>query len=799
MESCQSEEEPSISRMNTTTIEQKMEPQVVLEWFERCYDYIENLRLYPDRAREGDPAPYEWTGPVDRYGRPIRTKEEIAIATATRKLIDENEGRDKKVLLWSRLGFDRPCVLAAAYLVRRWGLTAESAVEYIKKGRKGMKISEFYMNALHEYSHMHSIGELLCSDCLCQQTIPMTTITTTIPSKDESSQSMEIKSESYRLPQPKNVLEESIISRIQGLIDVTSEHLKSKLGLHPLNHFYIHRPYAPSYRLATMSSLYGGKNGPEWTTLIDVKLTGKLVTDAEMTLIVNIFKGAEILRQLQLIDFSDNLISCDGITTLCEAFETEEAPELSILLLRNNRIGSRGAAMIAKLFDSKYSLHTLNLANNQIGDAGGLSIIHALILPEKDLFDSEEYKDPDATANASLYSSNQETSKTSKPKPSEDEHLVKNSTVTSLDLSNNALGKESLESLALVMKSNLTLHTLHLDCLTTSRGANYLNHIFHECRTFNKTLQRLSLADSPLSVNTFDHLMRIFDGKSILQQVNLTRCDLTALHLRKSLNKVNYSNYLTHLILSGNKLTDQGASFVTSIFNTGTAKTGPPLKYLDISTCGVTIAGAIPLLRALSSVSTMMFVDISDNNLHGTIPQMKELMSCIPTSSLQFINFSRCHLGVHGSIALFTAIINNNILKSLLLAENEIKDSVDEPLSEYLRVNTSLEVLDLGYNCLTSAGLKRSKLALRVESTSSMERKLKELHINLVGNPCGPYELEYPGMARSKNLLRYGQELLDGDEFRHHISHSAYEDYWQRRKRLSEISTEKWREINFIS
>lgn len=334
MESLHSEEDMSISRMNTVTIETKMELAEVLEWFEKCYDFIENLRLYPDKAREGDPAPYDWTGPVDRYGRPIRTKEEIAIATATRKLIDENEGRDKKVLLWSRLGFDRPCVLAAAYLVRRWGLTAESAVDYIKKGRKGMKISEFYMNALHEYSDMHAIGQLLCSDCLCHQTIPMSIITTIVPSENES---MEKKSEAFRVPQTKNVLEETIINRIQVPIEVVEEPLKSKFGLHPLNHFYIHRPYAPSYRLATMATLYGGKNGPEWTTLIDVRMTGKLINDEEMKQIINVFKGANILRQLQIIDLSDNMISCEGIAALCEALEVEDSPELAVLLLRNNR------------------------------------------------------------------------------------------------------------------------------------------------------------------------------------------------------------------------------------------------------------------------------------------------------------------------------------------------------------------------------------------------------------------------------------------------------------------------------
>jgi Ran GTPase-activating protein (RanGAP) involved in mRNA processing and transport len=780
-----------LSRMNSLDLPSRMELAEVLEWFEKCFDHIENVRLFPDRAREADPAPHDWTGPIDRYGRPIRTKEEIAIATATRKLIDESEGRDKRVLLWSRLGFDRPCVLAAAYLVRRWGLSAESAVEYVKKGRKGTKISDYYMSALTAYSELHSIGELLCQDCLCFQTVPLVTVVT--PGETETA---EKKNEGYRLVLPTNAAQETISLRIQGAVASAPETLRCKLGIQPFNHFYCHRPY-PAQALAVPSL------STDFTVLIDVKISGKLLCDEETKAMVGIFKAAGILRQLHLIDLSDNLISCDGVVALCEALDEEQSPELAILLLRNNRVGPRGAVGLTRLLEPKFSLHTLSLANNQIGDAGGFAIAHALILPEKDLFADEEYKDPDAATNASLYSrpnSDHNKAQSHRSKKAEDEeYLIKNATLTSLDLSNNALGKETLEALAAMIKSNLTLHTLHLDCLdTASRGGTYLNHIFDECRAFNKTLRRLSLTDSTLTVNTFDHLMRVFDGSSPLQRVNLSRCNITALHLRKSVIKATLSNHLTHIILSGNKLSDQGIGFITDLF-LPTARGGPPLRSLDISTCDMTIASAIPLLRAISSKDTMASVDISDNNLHGTIAQMKELSSALAASSLQHLNLSRCRLGVNGSCSLFSSLLVNASLKVLILAENEIKDSVDEPLSEYLRANTSLEVLDLGYNCLTSGGVRKSRGALAVQSNSSLERKVTELHINLIGNPCGPYELEYPGMARSKTLLRYGQERLDGEEFLFHISGSSSEDYWQRRKRMGEISTDTWSNINFIS
>jgi hypothetical protein len=340
MESIQSEDtddQPPLSRMNSAALPTRLEQPEVLEWFEKCYDHIENVRLFPDRAREGDPAPHDWTGPVDRYGRPIRSKEEIAIATATRKLIDESEGRDKKVLLWSRLGFDRPCVLAAAYLVRRWGLSAESAVDFVKKGRKGTKISEHYLAALRAYSELHAIGELLCADCLCHQTVPLATVKTisALPANGEGNQVVEgetlIRTEARRLPLPKNSVEEAISHRLQEMVVSASDSLRSKLGTHPLAHFYCHRSFPPSHSLTAAA-------GAEFSSLVDVKIRGQLLSDEEAVALVRVLKEAQLLRQLHLIDLSENSISCGGISALCEALDQEEAPpELSLLLLRNNR------------------------------------------------------------------------------------------------------------------------------------------------------------------------------------------------------------------------------------------------------------------------------------------------------------------------------------------------------------------------------------------------------------------------------------------------------------------------------
>lgn len=73
--------------------------------------------------------------------------------------------RNLNILAWSRLGFDRPCAAAVAYLIRKWGMTLDYALDVVSVGRIGTNISPHYQEALEVYSLRHSLGDLLCSDC----------------------------------------------------------------------------------------------------------------------------------------------------------------------------------------------------------------------------------------------------------------------------------------------------------------------------------------------------------------------------------------------------------------------------------------------------------------------------------------------------------------------------------------------------------------------------------------------------------------------------------------------------------
>jgi hypothetical protein len=378
--------------------------------------------------------------------------------------------------------------------------------------------------------------------------------------------------------------------------------------------------------------------------------------------------------------------------------------------------------------------------------------------------------------------------------------MMENCTVTDLDLTNNFLGKEFIEGLAVVMKSNQTLRSLHLDCLykispsttlsTLSHsisssistegndrgGVSYtsrFHHVLNECRIFNNSLKILSLSDTHLSLATFDHLMRLFDGDGLctVERLYLARCGITAMHMRKSSSHLQFSRHLTHLTLSGNKLTDQGMHFITDVYHHHIHQNvkgeerkneededlreerdreeeyqmkknltkGFGLKYLDVSTCGVTMASALNFMKVISHSPTgspvaLTYLDLSDNDLHSSISTMKDFSSHVSQTPLTHLILNRCHLGVAGASSLFSALslLNASPLLSLTLAENEIKDSACDALKSYLDVNTSLSFLDLGFNHLTSAGVEKLKSSQMVLSSASDVKKVNELHINLI-------------------------------------------------------------------
>ena len=150
---------------------------------------------------------------------------------------------------------------------------------------------------------------------------------------------------------------------------------------------------------------------------------------------------------------------------------------------------------------------------------------------------------------------------------------------------------------------------------------------------------------------------------------------------------------------------------------------------------------SMPLDDVLSSYgnySSIITLRLNDNNFHGHVPERISIMGQ---------------------------------LKELDLSNNDIHDAASNSIVKLLQNNMKIETLDLGFNQLTDAISDKLKKAYGVESTSSIEKKVCSLHVNVVGNNCDTYMLGEPGMGRSKMNYRFGINPSAADDLNDGYSH----------------------------
>jgi len=139
------------------------ETAAMLDLFERTYDWIEAHRVTPELAVKSDPAPKVYRGPTDKFGLPIRTAADLKVLR--RPQDGEKPLYEPRVLLWSRLGTDRACTLAAAYIIKQYHITVEHAIHIVRANRPTCAISAAHLDILNLWSVRYTLGLLICIDC----------------------------------------------------------------------------------------------------------------------------------------------------------------------------------------------------------------------------------------------------------------------------------------------------------------------------------------------------------------------------------------------------------------------------------------------------------------------------------------------------------------------------------------------------------------------------------------------------------------------------------------------------------
>lgn len=546
--------------------------------------------------------------------------------------------------------------------------------------------------------------------------------------------------------------------------------------VHIKSSFTLHRGYANQPRL------------------MELRLPGRSFSDEDMANLSLLLTKAGVLPQICLLDLSTNNIESAGIKSLCDAL-CAACPagksELTSLWLQHNKIGPEGGEAIALLLHPGYMLHTLNVEDNLLGDVGVGTITLSLIVPERDLFEDNE-EEPDISHLPQDVLEN--VLKQQQKQAEEDARYVGNQTITSLNISNNNFGRETMDNVAQIFKTNKVLKKLNMDCILIVKPKDIANFI-NCCKVYNKTLTELTLTDTFMPASVVGMLFKVLNSNSILSRLSLARCGLTDLHVLRGLQLLGTAKHVTHLNLSGNPLSD---SIIPALcvgiegqIDRESGRHLPPLQHLDLSASGLTLKGALQLVKTVGGRSCVKHLDLSNNDLSPSTntssdQDMQAFAEGLQMSALHTINLNCCRLGTKFTQYILLALKSTDErlcgfhLRKLLLSENDIHDSIDQSLYQFLSDNTQIQLLDIGFNKLTEAGLEVSKKAILVTSTSADAKKLHELHVNLLGNPCEKsFLLDYPGMARSKVTLRLGHETRH--DAMEHIQTELRDHYIDRR------------------
>jgi len=871
----------------------------IIDQLEKCYDWIELERLNPEKALLSDPLQMasRIVEKTDKFGRPFKTTEDVAI-----KIRIGKEKRTPRVLLWSRKGLDRPCFVAAAYMIRHYGMSVDRCMSLLEISRPGMLISRYYKNVLEAYGRKYTKGEMLCLDCLnlakhnhthttqnelmfdnfdlfkeddgggannnnddAVESKKLAMYLDMVPSESEATKITRLGDVNVYLP--KLYFGHSLQSGWTGLLDLN-------LYGRPLGDVTICDLFdalhttcvSKQLRTICMGSTRCGDSGiaaiqkalcanPEY--LLEQQLKERMqlesvVEEKHSDVIDSTSLSTDTATQHkssssgsgsgssssssatnnkrpasspggspgapeaapgrtagqrgQLMGNESSMLSSQVSSMVAASLLASE--ELIDLDISDNKIGLTGSKSIAELIRQIGSLINLNVSYNDLTDAGCAIVIGSMTPPV------DEFASEDAPSNASTAANAQEA-------PVSSEKMVKdmryNRSITSLDISCTCASKVTMAILLDTFRYNDILINFVADN-NVGLKPNELKYILNSIRSYNKTLQNLSLADNHLSVKTSGYMFRLLENWELpLMTLDVTKCGLTHSHITILCQYMVLTKTLKRFIISSNEIGDEAAADLAyaikvltpeekadSIVRTrerriesgdskkeiqadeernarmeaeGLGHKGPPLEYVDFSHMGLNPFGSKELLKSVCTRKTVKRMKLSGNSL-GT--DMEPIVSWLETAHLEDIHLNNCKLGTKGAGSIMRVIsdasgkepsVLGSHVKALDLASNNISDDIAPDLVLLMNNNMVIEYLDLGFNALTHALKEPVDKAYNVVSSSTVEKKILNLHINVVGNKCNPYMLGEPGMARSKSIFRYGIGSMQTDDLNDGFSH----------------------------
>ena len=298
--------------------------------------------------------------------------------------------------------------------------------------------------------------------------------------------------------------------------------------------------------------------------------------------------------------------------------------------------------------------------------------------------------------------------------------LLKETSLTHLELTGNSIGDAFAASLSQALTANSSLTNLNL--VGNSIGAVGAASL-SQALTANSSLTILNLSGNSIGDDGAASLSQALTAKSSLTNLDLSYNSIGAVGAASLSQALTANSSLTNLNLSGNSIGDDGAASLSQALTANSSLTN-----LGLSGNSIGDDGAASLSQALTANSSLTNLNLSYNSI-GAVGAASLFQALTANSSLTNLRLRVNSIGAVGAASLSQALTANSSLTNLDLRGNSIGDDGAASLSQALTANSSLTNLNLSYNSIGDDGAASLSQALTANSSLT--------NLNLSGNSIG--------------------------------------------------------------
>ena len=414
-------------------------------------------------------------------------------------------------------------------------------------------------------------------------------------------------------------------------------------------------------------------------------------------------KALEANEFVQELDFNGNQIGFEGILAIAQTIEKNPQLPLQTLNLWENEIGDAGTQVLMKALAKNRTLQYLDLSANQIGFEAAQAIAQTIENnPQLPLQQLNLSRNKIGNAGTQVLMG----------------ALAKHRTLQYLNLSDNQIGFEAAQAIAQTIEKNpqLPLQTLDL-CKNEIGDAG--TQVLMGALAKHRTLQYLNLSDNQIGIKGAQAIAQAIERNPQLplQELNLSNNQIGEPGaLARAIEK---NPQLQRLNLSDNQIEERGAKLLLKALDTNQI-----LLQLDLRNNRIGNVGKTALMKAIETNQVCrMISEISENRIIRTAMEILQSSSAMKTTA----NLRKKEIGDLEAQVIARIIEKNHVLERLDLSKNHIGNASTQALAQMIEKNHTLQQLNLSQNQFNDAGFQTLATALE-NNTSLLQLQLTPLY-----------------------------------------------------------------------